>query len=143
MDQLYVTPLVFNDSEARVRDRPSERADCIMRAADGLCAIEVSETTSAVASYLDLVTASEEMAEVCVEYSDAPEGSIATNIENRVLRAQLVATVDITTRNKETAAWYDIWAATVAIGGMCVRQGRGGTASWLGTYQQLLQKQRN
>ncbi|CAL8574451.1 hypothetical protein XPA_000410 [Xanthoria parietina] len=54
------------------------------------------------------------------------------NSVDPILRAQLVATVDLTNTDREKASWYDIWAATVAIGGMCVQQGKGGTASWLG-----------
>ncbi|KAL8853931.1 MAG: hypothetical protein Q9221_001239 [Calogaya cf. arnoldii] len=54
------------------------------------------------------------------------------NSVDPVLKAQLVATVDVTNTYRERASWYDIWAATVAIAGMCVRHGKGGTASWLG-----------
>ncbi|KAI4112092.1 MAG: hypothetical protein LQ339_000100 [Xanthoria mediterranea] len=49
-----------------------------------------------------------------------------------ILRAQLVATVDLTNTDREKASWYDIWAATVAIGAMCVQKGKGGIATWLG-----------
>ena len=48
--------------------------------ADGLCVIEVAETEEARGSYRDLRDAADEMLEVCLEYSDKPEGSIATNI---------------------------------------------------------------
>ena len=48
--------------------------------ADGLCAIEVAETPAAQGTYLDLVTAADEMTQVCVDFADRPEGSIASNI---------------------------------------------------------------
>ncbi|KAI4281236.1 MAG: hypothetical protein L6R35_005695 [Caloplaca aegaea] len=51
---------------------------------------------------------------------------------DRVLKTKLVATVDITPANLERASWYDIWAATVAISGMCVRNGKGGSSAYLG-----------
>ncbi|KAL8649042.1 MAG: hypothetical protein Q9210_004632 [Variospora velana] len=51
---------------------------------------------------------------------------------DRVLKTKLVATVDVTSANVERASWYDIWAATVAISGMCVRNGKGGSSTYLG-----------
>ncbi|KAI4142153.1 MAG: hypothetical protein LQ341_003286 [Variospora aurantia] len=51
---------------------------------------------------------------------------------DRVLKTKLVATVDITPANLERASWYDVWAATVAISGMCVRNGKGGSSAYLG-----------
>ncbi|KAL9002240.1 MAG: hypothetical protein Q9188_004825, partial [Gyalolechia gomerana] len=98
---------------------------------DGLCAIEVAETPEAQGSYLDLATAADEMNQVCVDFSILPEGSIASNIVDLILKKKLVATVDVTTALKETASWYDIFAATVAITGMCLRDGRGGVSSSL------------
>ncbi|KAL8820368.1 MAG: hypothetical protein Q9223_001390 [Gallowayella weberi] len=46
--------------------------------------------------------------------------------------SELVATVDVSRVLMETASWYDIWSATVAILGICVRQGQAGSASFLG-----------
>lgn len=40
-------------------------------------------------------------------------------------------TVD-TTAPEDKASWYDIWAAAVAIDGMCVRNGRTGKSRFLG-----------
>ncbi|KAL8727530.1 MAG: hypothetical protein Q9181_005678 [Wetmoreana brouardii] len=60
---------------------------------DGQCAIEVPETpvlSKAQGSYLDLATAAEEMAEICLEYKDHPEGSSASNI-GEVLDRILIA----------------------------------------------------
>ncbi|KAL8725607.1 MAG: hypothetical protein Q9166_007242 [cf. Caloplaca sp. 2 TL-2023] len=57
---------------------------------------------------------------------------------NRVLKAQLVATVDVTTTSREQGYWYDIWAATVAIAGMCVRDGKGGSATLLGDNGKIM-----
>lgn len=48
------------------------------------------------------------------------------------LRKKLVATVDLSGAVKETASWYDIYAATVAIMGICARDGRGGVSPFLG-----------
>lgn len=50
------------------------------READGTCAIEVQETDAAQGNYLDLITAAEEMTDLCMDFSDPAEGSIATNI---------------------------------------------------------------
>ncbi|KAI4253309.1 MAG: hypothetical protein L6R42_007634, partial [Xanthoria sp. 1 TBL-2021] len=121
--------------EMVLRDRKSDVTTLTIAwdSADGKCAIEVAQTGGARGSYLDLRDAAEEMSEVCLEYKAKPEGAIASNIVNPVLKAQLVTTVDLTNTNHEKASWYDIWAATVAIAGMCVMQGKGGTASWLGT----------
>ncbi|KAL8690696.1 MAG: hypothetical protein Q9224_004346 [Gallowayella concinna] len=47
---------------------------------------------------------------------------------NPILKAELAATVDVAKTNMETGSWYDIWSATVAILGMCVRQGKAGSA---------------
>ncbi|KAI4180410.1 MAG: hypothetical protein LQ346_007001 [Caloplaca aetnensis] len=164
---------------------------------DGTCAIEVAETSGAQGNYLDLVTAAHEMTDLCMDFMDPTEGSVARNIGvdgnlsltmrvykptvscrrsinlggssfiNEILRkmpavstrtvfgrrgvpgvrvllpltftsihqylsSRLVATVDLTSANVETASWYDIWAATVAISGMCVNKGKGGSSSFLG-----------
>ncbi|CAL8580484.1 hypothetical protein XPA_006205 [Xanthoria parietina] len=37
----------------------------------------------------------------------------------------------------DTASWYEIWAAAVAVDGMCVRGGRTGRARFLGTNRKL------
>lgn len=37
-----------------------------------------------------------------------------------------------TTGPEENVSWYDIWAAAVAVNGMCVRMGMTGKATGLG-----------
>ncbi|KAI4113161.1 MAG: hypothetical protein LQ345_005794 [Seirophora villosa] len=51
---------------------------------------------------------------------------------NRVLGRKLVATVAAPMATSERASWYDIWAATVAISGICVKNGRAGSSASLG-----------
>ncbi|KAL8941129.1 MAG: hypothetical protein Q9216_002428 [Gyalolechia sp. 2 TL-2023] len=55
-------------------------AEHLVGLADGLCAIEVAETPEARGSSLDLATAADEMNQLCVDFSERPEGSIASNI---------------------------------------------------------------
>ncbi|KAI4128676.1 MAG: hypothetical protein LQ338_002622 [Usnochroma carphineum] len=50
------------------------------RAADGVCALEVLETPAAQGTYLNLFAAAEDMIDVCMEFANPTEGSIATNI---------------------------------------------------------------
>ncbi|KAL8846862.1 MAG: hypothetical protein Q9221_008061 [Calogaya cf. arnoldii] len=45
-------------------------------------------------------------------------------------------TID-TTAPEDTASWYDIWAAAVAVDGMCVRAGKTGRSRFLGTRRKL------
>ena len=59
---------------------------------------------------------------------------LSATLVNRILKAQLVATVDVTNARQERGSWYDIWAATVAIIGMCVRHYKMGTVNMLGTW---------
>lgn len=54
------------------------------------------------------------------------------------LRKKLVATVDLSGAVKETASWYDIYAATVAIMGICARDGRGGVSPFLGLNGKII-----
>lgn len=39
-----------------------------------------------------------------------------------------------TTGPNDTAAWYDLWQAAVALDGMCARGGQAGTARFLGEF---------
>lgn len=34
----------------------------------------------------------------------------------------------------DTATWYDLWAAGIAVNEMCVRQGKLGTAKYVGEF---------
>ena len=44
-------------------------------------------------------------------------------------------TIEIdTTLPMENVSWYDIWAAAVAINGMCIRSGKTGKATDLGEF---------
>lgn len=41
------------------------------------------------------------------------------------------------TASGETASWYDIWQAAVALDGMCARSGKAGLSRFLGTGRKL------
>lgn len=58
------------------------------------------------------------------------------------LRLMVTATGDCTitidtTVPEDTASWYDLWAAAVALDGMCARNGRPGKARFLGENLRL------
>ncbi|KAL8867329.1 MAG: hypothetical protein Q9174_005732 [Haloplaca sp. 1 TL-2023] len=164
---------------------------------DGKCVIDLPETESQMvkASYQDLALAAEEMIEICMEYKEKTEGSLATNIgrdgklalqmksysptvkcsedllvahraymeeilrkmpasqlnvkygrrgvprvrvrlpltyvpQSSHLGYKLQVMVDVAAATTVvTTTSYDIWAAAVAIGAMCVRKGKGGSAA--------------